>query len=56
MKNTKEKIREISSHASLKHTKNFDNFREGDLVQYSGQLWDKKNGMLMSLNVCALKK
>ncbi len=42
MNNLEEKIREIALEANPKYIKNFDNFKEGDFVQYSGQLWDDK--------------
>lgn len=33
-------IRQLAETAKLKYVKNYDNFVEGDFIQYSGQFWD----------------
>jgi CDP-6-deoxy-D-xylo-4-hexulose-3-dehydrase len=40
MENLRERLKEISLSILPKYVKNFSNFREGQLVQYSGQIWD----------------
>jgi CDP-6-deoxy-D-xylo-4-hexulose-3-dehydrase len=40
--NEKEMIEHLSKSIQPKYVKNYDNFKEGDFVQYSGQLWDDK--------------
>lgn len=37
-----EMIKELSKTVNPKYIKNYDNYQEGDFVQYSGQLWDDK--------------
>lgn len=40
--NTKEIIELLSTTIQPKYVKNYDNYKEGEFVQYSGQLWDHK--------------
>ena len=42
MNDLEKKLKEISQSILPKYVKNFDNFKEGDFVQYSGQFWDDK--------------
>ena len=39
---TEEMIEALSQTVLPKYVKNYDNYEEGDFVQYSGQLWDNK--------------
>lgn len=40
--NTHEMIEKLSKTIQPKYVKNYDNYQEGEFVQYSGQLWDDK--------------
>jgi CDP-6-deoxy-D-xylo-4-hexulose-3-dehydrase len=40
--NTQQMIEKLSKTIQPKYVKNYDNYKEGDFVQYSGQLWDDK--------------
>jgi CDP-6-deoxy-D-xylo-4-hexulose-3-dehydrase len=37
---TNEMIRELATTVIPKYVKNYDNYKEGDFIQYSGQMWD----------------
>lgn len=39
---TNEMIEALSKSVLPKYVKNYDNFQEGDFIQYSGQVWDDK--------------
>lgn len=40
--NTKELIELLSETVKPKYVKNYDDYTDGEFVQYSGQLWDHK--------------
>lgn len=42
MIDTKKLIETLSKSVNPKYIKNYDNYQEGDFIQYSGQLWDDK--------------
>jgi hypothetical protein len=40
--NTKEMIESLAKTIQPKYVKNYDDYQDGQFVQYSGQLWDEK--------------
>ena len=40
-------IEALSKMATPKYVKNYENYQEGDFIQYSGQVWDDKEILAM---------
>ena len=45
--NMNEIIEALSKMATPKYVKNYENYQEGDFIQYSGQVWDDKEILAM---------